>query len=252
MSENSEVSLPPIIKTSNNPQIQERVDEQLTQMEEQDPSADFSRTKLDLVKANSQARNLVARDLVMERRKERLGRIENEASHDNLTGLLNRKGFEELFVRDVKRARRNGGKMVFINMDLNGLRDINNTLGHEEGDNFIKEAADTLRQTLRETDVVAHPSGDEFWAYLDNPNEEGVEAWFDRVGKYTESQKTRVRFSAGASEIDLSNTDESRKKADEAMYAAKLNKGDKKNHLMIVQSDGNFVEYIPNQNSEAA
>lgn len=245
MDESAEVMSPPVIKTSKNDQIQAKVDEKLTEMEEKNPSSDFSKTNLELISANQSARDDVAKEILLKRTRSQLKKVETESRVDSLTGLLNREGFEEQFDLAIKRLKRNPGRGIFINIDLNGLRETNNTLGHEEGDRLIKEAADSLKRTLRETDIVGRPSGDEFWALLQNSSEDGEKTWFDRINHLMESSNGRVRFSAGACELDINNAEQSRKKADEAMYAAKLNKGDDKNHLMIVQPDQNFVEYIP-------
>lgn len=236
----SEFNLPPVIKTSNHPENQTRVDEKLTQMEEKNPSSDFQRTNLELISANQQARNQVATEIREER-------TQGNAGIDQLTNLLNRKGFEKALRERVELAKRNGNRLVGIFIDADGLKGINDNQGHEAGDVYLKNIAELLKQSARQTDIVSRWGGDEFVIVLENPGEEGMNIWGDRVISSNE-----VRVSAGAVEIDLNQPLAWKEKADEAMYAAKLNKADKKSHMMIVQPNGNFIEYIPSKSKEAA
>lgn len=81
---------------------------------------------------------------------------------DELTGLYNRRGFMALAERQLKLVRRSGrGLMVFV-IDVDRLKQINDTLGHIEGDSVLKCAATALAQTFRDSDVVARLGGDEF------------------------------------------------------------------------------------------
>lgn len=81
---------------------------------------------------------------------------------DELTGLYNRRGFMALAERQMKLVRRSGrGLMVFV-IDVDRLKQINDTLGHKEGDSVLKCTATALAQTFRDSDVVARLGGDEF------------------------------------------------------------------------------------------
>ena len=86
---------------------------------------------------------------------------------DELTKLHNRRGFLTLADQQLKLARRRKIPMMLLFVDLDGLKEINDTLGHEEGDLALRDAADILRDTFRETDVVARLSGDEFVVLLE-------------------------------------------------------------------------------------
>jgi diguanylate cyclase (GGDEF)-like protein/PAS domain S-box-containing protein len=81
---------------------------------------------------------------------------------DGLTGLYNRRGFLELSSQSLKVARRERQELILLFVDLDGLKGINDRLGHGHGDIAIAEAAELLRATCRETDVVARLGGDEF------------------------------------------------------------------------------------------
>jgi diguanylate cyclase (GGDEF)-like protein/PAS domain S-box-containing protein len=81
---------------------------------------------------------------------------------DELTGLRNRRGFLELGESQLSLARRLGRSAVLHFADLDGLKRINDELGHAEGDRALADFADALRATFRETDIIARLGGDEF------------------------------------------------------------------------------------------
>ncbi len=81
---------------------------------------------------------------------------------DNLTDLFNRRGFFTLAEQQLKAAERARRRMVLLFADFDGLKQINDTFGHSEGDRTLIETADTLRETFRESDIIARIGGDEF------------------------------------------------------------------------------------------
>jgi diguanylate cyclase (GGDEF)-like protein len=85
---------------------------------------------------------------------------------DELTGLANRRGFEMLGERLVSAARRLDLPLSAIYADLDNMKPINDTYGHESGDAALREVADVLGSTLRASDLVARLGGDEFCALL--------------------------------------------------------------------------------------
>ncbi|WJN61498.1 sensor domain-containing diguanylate cyclase [Pseudomonas sp. SO81] len=89
-------------------------------------------------------------------------RIHSLSMTDELTGLCNRRGFYLLAEQTLLHAARYGGGCTVMFMDLDGLKQINDRLGHEAGDAMIRQAAEILRRTLREADVAARMGGDEF------------------------------------------------------------------------------------------
>ena len=93
---------------------------------------------------------------------ERYDQVEHQAKHDALTGLTNR---AELFVqldRAISRARREDMILGVLFLDLDRFKIVNDTLGHEVGDELLKVVAHRLRSTVRNTDIVARLGGDEF------------------------------------------------------------------------------------------
>jgi diguanylate cyclase (GGDEF)-like protein len=88
--------------------------------------------------------------------------LERVAYVDTLTGLPNRALFQREFTEAVERAQRRDGKVGLIMLDLDHLKDVNDTLGYEAGDALLKSVADRLSQAYRKTDTVARLGGDEF------------------------------------------------------------------------------------------
>jgi len=92
--------------------------------------------------------------------------LENLVDHDPLTGLLNRRGFYVELERHVALVARYGPVGALLVVDLDHFKQVNDTQGHQAGDELIVSVADTLRATLRDTDVVARLGGDEFAVIL--------------------------------------------------------------------------------------
>jgi diguanylate cyclase (GGDEF)-like protein/PAS domain S-box-containing protein len=88
------------------------------------------------------------------------------AYHDKLTGLPNKTMFEELLELSIARARRHDLAVCVITTDLDDFKLVNDSLGHERGNELLGKLADRLREATRETDLVARPGGDEFLLLL--------------------------------------------------------------------------------------
>jgi diguanylate cyclase (GGDEF)-like protein len=99
---------------------------------------------------------------------ERMQELEREAGQDALTGLNNRRSFDEGLRREVARARRQGTTGAMLMIDLDHFKRVNDTDGHPSGDRLLKEVAGLLRRRVRETDVLARIGGDEFAIVLAN------------------------------------------------------------------------------------
>jgi diguanylate cyclase (GGDEF)-like protein len=99
-------------------------------------------------------------------RKEKMQELRRQASQDPLTGLKNRRRFGEDLRAELARSRRDGSEGAVLMLDLDNFKQVNDTLGHPEGDRVIAEIAGVLRARMRETDVVARLGGDEFGLVL--------------------------------------------------------------------------------------
>jgi diguanylate cyclase (GGDEF)-like protein/PAS domain S-box-containing protein len=105
-------------------------------------------------------------------RKEAERRVQYLASHDTLTDLPNRATFAQLLARASETARRCGTRLAVLFIDLDRFKIVNDTLGHEAGDELLRTAATRLRSSVRASDVVARLGGDEFVVLLqDVPNQ---------------------------------------------------------------------------------
>jgi diguanylate cyclase (GGDEF)-like protein len=156
-------------------------------------------------------------------------RISYAAHHDSLTGLPNRKLFCEQLEQALKRVRR-GERLAVLYLDLDHLKRINDTLGHPAGDKLLKGVADRLRGCVRDIDLVARLSGDEFaiiQTSLDRPADvadlamrarEAIHEPFDLDG-----HEVTVDISVGISMApnDATDLNELLKTADIALYEAK-------------------------------
>lgn len=96
------------------------------------------------------------------------------AGRDELTGVSNRRSFNESLKREVARARRSGRQLSLLMLDLDGLKSINDGLGHPAGDAAIQGVANACLTAVRDTDQVARLGGDEFAVIL--PDADGDEA----------------------------------------------------------------------------
>jgi diguanylate cyclase (GGDEF)-like protein/PAS domain S-box-containing protein len=109
------------------------------------------------------ARLVLAHDVTELRRAK--AALEELAVRDELTGLLNRRGFRDLAAQELKVARRSGRADAVLYLDLDGFKQVNDVHGHAEGDVALRTLADVLRTTLREGDIIARLGGDEFAVY---------------------------------------------------------------------------------------
>jgi diguanylate cyclase (GGDEF)-like protein/PAS domain S-box-containing protein len=98
--------------------------------------------------------------------KEAEAEISHLAYHDQLTGLANRRLFEETLDLAIHRAIRNDHAVAVLFLDLDNFKLVNDSLGHAAGDRLLIELADRLRICIRETDIVARQGGDEFLMLL--------------------------------------------------------------------------------------
>lgn len=96
--------------------------------------------------------------------------------HDPLTGLLNRRGFVRELMHEMAYSRRYGGGGAVLFLDLDNFKWVNDTLGHNGGDEVISEVARILGERLRETDALARLGGDEFAVLLPHTSSEEAQA----------------------------------------------------------------------------
>ncbi len=162
-------------------------------------------------------------------RKELEKKLLHLSFHDALTGIYNRCYFEE----ELTRLENNRHLPVaLIIADLDGLKQINDTLGHKMGDKYIRESANLLRSCVRKSDVVARIGGDEFGIILPSSDRDTVERVIHRMKNAMERYNSRkerefsisISFGFAISERDKLDKDLLFREADKAMYKNKQRK----------------------------
>lgn len=163
-------------------------------------------------------------------RKQAEANLQFFASHDPLTGLFNRGMFNRRLQQALAQAQRFQRTLAILFIDLDGFKEINDTLGHNAGDALLAEIAARLRTTLREGDVVARMGGDEFVVLIEEFGEpmqvgEVAKKVLDTVARpyLLQGTESRVTASIGISTFpeDGSSAQALLGNADTAMYRAK-------------------------------
>ncbi|MFL5582375.1 MAG: GGDEF domain-containing protein [Gemmatimonadaceae bacterium] len=152
---------------------------------------------------------------------------------DELTSLYNRRGFMALALAELRLANRMRHAVAQLFIDLDGLKDINDTLGHVEGDRALVETAELLRSTFRDSDVIARLSGDEFAVLVVDAREPAPEVMVRRLREQLAERNLRpgrrwtLSLSVGMATYDPSapcTVEELMARADAWMYAQKREK----------------------------
>jgi diguanylate cyclase (GGDEF)-like protein len=156
----------------------------------------------------------------------------NLALRDQLTGLYNRRGFLALGERQLKLGHRSGREILLFFADVDGLKKINDELGHAEGDLALLCAGQVLEKTFRDSDVIARFGGDEFAVLaleVSGHSESTIRARLEQNLKELNARHSRyaLSISLGAVRFDPTSSRSSTSieqlmiRADEAMYEAK-------------------------------
>lgn len=163
-----------------------------------------------------------------------LEKLETLSLQDDLTGLYNRRGFFTIASEYFRMADRERVKMFLLFMDLDNLKNINDTLGHHKGDQALIGIAGILNTTFRRSDVKGRMGGDEFAVFPVGASREGMERAISRLKKniaaFNRSKKNpfHLSVSMGISHYDPehpTSIDELIVRADKLMYEEKRRKG---------------------------
>lgn len=160
-------------------------------------------------------------------------KLEEALVTDELTGIYNRRGFLTVAEQQLKMARRLKKGVLLLSADLDDLKDINDTLGHKEGDLALVETAKILKKSFRESDVIGRLGGDEFVVFQIENTETTSEILTARLQKNLElhnekkDRNYKLSISVGIARCDPDCTyslDEMLIQADKLMYEQKKQK----------------------------
>lgn len=146
-------------------------------------------------------------------------RLRHEAVIDDLTGLLNRRGWRYAAPRELMRANRSGRPAALLMLDLDEFKALNDEFGHQEGDRLLREAAEQMRAAFRAGDIIARLGGDEFVVLMTNATLDGATS---AIARLREAMPAEAVFSAGVAIWDRKEgLEELLRRCDQALYGAK-------------------------------
>lgn len=191
---------------------------------------DFITKPFELLEAKARIHNMLEVRLLYKQLEEYSRALESLAMHDALTGLPNRRLLMDRLSLSIAHARRNNSTMAVMYLDLDGFKEINDSLGHDAGDTLLKMVAGRLATSVRQEDTVARISGDEFMIGLWEVNDaEGVATLVTKVIQAV-SQPYRIQdrevgittsIGVGIYPVHGEEVETLMKSADVALYAAK-------------------------------
>ncbi|MCG8688768.1 MAG: GGDEF domain-containing protein [Desulfobacterales bacterium] len=166
--------------------------------------------------------------------KQELEGLRHEAKTDMLTGLLNRRGFEEAVAKATSTARQNNTPLTLIIADIDHFKKVNDTYGHLIGDNVLKMLSNLIKEHIKGKDIASRFGGEEFIIVLPETDLKGGSALAEHIRTSLESMRWRTKQSGkaiGAITISLGiaqyapgeNLDTLIQRADNALYTAKQN-----------------------------
>jgi diguanylate cyclase (GGDEF)-like protein/putative nucleotidyltransferase with HDIG domain len=165
--------------------------------------------------------------LLKDRLERLVARLAEAAREDPLTGLRNRRGFDEVFDLEVERAQRSNRSVSLLIGDLDHFKNVNDRLGHLKGDDVLVRAARVLENTKRRIDLVARFGGEEFAVLLPDSNEHGAYILAERLRRAlaetfaTDPIKLTISFGISSFPRHGASSETIISCADRALYAAK-------------------------------
>jgi two-component system cell cycle response regulator len=154
-----------------------------------------------------------------------LAEVERLATRDGLTGLANRRLFEESLEREIARADRKGSPLALVVLDVDHFKDVNDTLGHQAGDAVLREVGRALSENTKASDLPARYGGDEFVVLLPDCSGPDSYAVAERLRAAVVAGMTTVKVSVSGGTAALPDNAHDGERlvaaADAALYEAK-------------------------------
>lgn len=156
--------------------------------------------------------------------------LERLSRTDRLTDLYNRGYWEESLEHEFERYKRTGQKATLVMFDIDHFKNVNDTFGHQAGDEVIRQTSRTLRRTIRKTDIAGRYGGEEFGVILVDTDSENAFILAERLRNRIEAlvvthekQKIRYTISLGLSQLDETIADYKHwlERADQSLYYSK-------------------------------
>jgi diguanylate cyclase (GGDEF)-like protein len=142
--------------------------------------------------------------------------------HDAATGLRNRRYFDEHLRAELARAERAGTTVALVMLDLDGLKKVNDGLGHHAGDAMLRAAADAMRRVVRESDAACRVGGDEFALILPGADAEAARQVAERVrSRFARAGDYALSAGVAVFPFDAAGAERLCRAADAAAYASK-------------------------------
>ncbi len=188
---------------------------------------------ISLVLWKSNVVNLQQKEQILLQQKEleeKNEKLEYLATRDSLTGLVNRRYFEEQAAHEIVRIKRYGGNSCLLLLDIDNFKEINDKYGHPTGDKVLQNLASVLRTQLRKADLIARIGGEEFAIILINTDDEAGNIVAEKLRCIIENDSFivdnkvfNITVSIGITLIDnnVDSYEEVYKRADKALYTAK-------------------------------
>jgi diguanylate cyclase len=188
---------------------------------------DMTRSRDEIADAKRQAEAAEGR---VRKLQAELEQVSEQVSQDQLTGALNRRGLDDAMQREISRAERRKVALSVAVLDLDNFKRLNDTYGHQAGDDALVHLTKVVKKTLRPTDIVARYGGEEFMIlYSDTALPQALEITKRLQRELTKryflhnNERLLITFSAGVAQFKPGETQEAVfARADKAMYQAKL------------------------------
>ncbi len=204
--------------------LQSVIAEVIASTREMSVTAERSRAEVD-----SMRDKVRAAEAEIERLQVELEQTSEKMRHDPLTGALNRKGLEESYAKEVSRASRRGSKLCLAVLDIDNFKRLNDTYGHNTGDEALLHLVGTVRDCLRPHDTLSRYGGEEFVILLPETAVDDAVVVLQRLQReltkryfLANNEKLLITFSAGVTVVGNGEPQTSAvERADVAMYQAK-------------------------------